>query len=273
MLNKRNHHPNNELITQRGRSYYVNGKLVTGDSVSEAPRPYLHKFNRKEVLKNMGPKSQKRSLPGGRFRTDAEMKEHWRDRANYGEEGHSIIENYYNGIPIPEDKLFELRHFIAWDAAKPADWIPYWSEQAIWCPHRHDDKLTAGRLDMLFVNDKKEFFHVDWKFAIPDHEFGEKKSRVWCNCGAWKFGDVECVEHNPGCSAIGPHEYTKHLLMYRWAGYACNNSIYSEMLRRNYGFNVVESRLVFLHPDSDHFAERFVDFDKHTALVNAILGA
>jgi hypothetical protein len=273
MLNSLHPHPNNALITQRGRAYFVKGKRITAPSVSEAVKVYYHPFNKKEVLANIRSNDKRRLKADGTSRTDDEMVQRWAENAEYGESLHKVVEDYYNGIPIPEDKAFELRHFVAWDKAKPADWVPYWTEQAIWCPHRHDDEITAGRIDMLFTDGQGKFFHVDWKFADADYAYGRNKSRVYCTCNAWRFGDVECVEHEFGCKAIGPTEQTKHLLMYKWAGFAGNNSLYSEMLRRNYEFNIVESRLVFLHPDLAEYVERFVDFEKHSSLVNSIIGA
>lgn len=273
MLNLLHPHPNNELITQRGRNYYVKGKRVKSPSVSEAVKAYYHPFDKEAVLGNIRPNDKRRLKADGSSRTDEEMIQRWADVAEYGESLHKVIEDYYNGVPIPDEHAFELRHFVAWDKAKPSDWIPYWTEQAIWCPRRQSNAIQTGRIDMLFVNAKGEYFHVDWKFAEPDYAYGKNESRVYCTCNAWRFGDVECVDHQPGCKAIGPKEETKALLMYKWAGYAGNNSLYCEMLRRNYAFNVVESRLVFLHPDSPSFTERFVDFKKHEALVNAIIGA
>lgn len=268
MLNKSNHHPNNERIKQRGRTYFFDGKAITTRSVTEAVKVFQHPFDEKAVLARIGPTHEDRVKPDGSLRNDEEIKQIWRDKARFGDDKHAVICNFYNGIPIPANEVEKLRNFIAWEAARPADWIPYWSEQAIWCPHRVTGEITAGRLDMLFKNNKDQFFHVDWKFVqYPDYSY-----KVYCTCGARAMGDVEVVTHDFGCSAIGPTEQNKHLLNYKWMAYAANNSLYCEMLRRNYGFNVVESRLVFVHPKANSYEERMVDFEDHRPVVEAILG-
>lgn len=268
MLNKSNHHPHNARIKQRGRKYYLDGKPIDTRSVSEAVKEYQHPFIEKEALSKVGPTHEDRLKPDGTLRKDEEVKELWKSKARFGDDKHAIICDYYNGKPIPVHETENLRNFISWEAARPKDWIPYWSEQAIWCPHSETGEITAGRLDMLFKNSKDEFFHVDWKFV----QYPDFKYRVYCRCGAWQFGDVEVVTHDLGCSAIGPKEENKHLLNYKWMAYASNNSLYCEMLRRNYGFNVVESRLVFVHPKAKTYEERPVDFEGHRLVVEAIIG-
>ena len=268
MLNKRNHHPNNDRIKQRGRTYFLDGKAITTRSVTEAVKTFQHQFDEKKVLARIGPDHVDRIKPDGTLRKDEEIKEIWRSKARFGDDKHAVIDNFNNDIPIPALEAENLRNFIAWEAARPKEWTRYWSEQAIWCPHSETGEVTAGRIDMLYKNDKDEFFHVDWKFVqYPDH-----KNKLYCSCGAYAMGDVEVVTHEFGCSAIGATELNKHVLNYKWMPYAANNSLYCEMLRRNYGFNVVESRLVFVHPKANSYEERFVNFDEHRQVVEAIIG-
>jgi hypothetical protein len=232
-------------------------------------KKFYHQFNAQEAAANTSRFNANRRKPDGTLRSNDEIIEFWKTKSDYGTELHDLIEKYYNGIPIPENRLPELKHFLEWEkTGKPKEWQPYWTEQAIWCPHTHDDKITVGRIDMLYHNNGR-FYHVDWKFVEkPDYDYNGVQ--VYCSCGAWK---LDLPDHAENCKAIGPTPETKHLTMYKWANYAGNNSVYSEMLRRNYGFDVAESWLVFLHPSSPTYTQKRIDFEAHTLLVNAILGS
>lgn len=262
-------HANNTRIEQRGRTYYLDGKPLRSPSVSEAVKKFYHQFDVKQAAANTSRFSANRLKSDGTLRSDDEIIQFWASKADYGTRLHDVIEKYYKEQPIDEADRQELAHFFDWEKnGKPPQWKPYWSEQAIWCPHTHDGKYTAGRIDMLY-SDGNRFYHVDWKFVEkPDYDY--KGMQVYCNCGA--IMPLEASDHAITCKAIGPAPETKHLLIHKWTAYASNNSLYCEMLRRNYGFDVAESWLVFLHPNAPTYTQKMVDFDAHSAVVDAILG-
>lgn len=255
-------HANNARITQRGRTYILDGNPIESPPVSEAVKQFYRKFEAEKIAATVA-----QSNP--MFKNKEDVIRFWASKRDYGTDLHDLIEKYYKGQPLTDAQKKELCHFLDWEKnGKPIAWQPYWCEQAIWCPHTHDDKITAGRIDMLY-SDGNKFYHVDWKFVEkPNYDYNGIP--FYCNCkSAIPF---EATEHTDKCKAIGPAPETKHLLMYKWASYAGNNSLYCEMLRRNYGMNVVESWLVFLHPKAPSYTQQSVDFDAHRPLIDAILG-
>lgn len=281
LLNKWAFHPNAVRIDVRGpdeREYYVDGVRIWGASVSTAIKPFFPLFDSKKISANLRPDHKDGKDENGVVRTPKQIRRVWKINrdisAKFGTDRHKDAENILSGIPIPEENKPLMVNFMFWlEEVKPKDWELVWVEQALWCPHTHDNKITPGRGDSLWRKKSNgKYIYVDWKFQKEsEHQFQKGKSTLYCSCGAWKLGPVESVDHESKCAVWGPVRETKHIFMNKWAPDAAKCSLYSEMMRRNFDADVEESYLVYPHHLSPLRVYK-IDFDKFTLVVDAVLG-
>lgn len=211
------------IYTIRGDKYYK--------SCTTWVKSFFEKFNADAIVDKImaGPNWATSKYFG---KTREEIKAGWSENgkraAEFGTAMHKHIEEFYNGIPLPESDLIEMEYFNRFQSDH-SELTPFRTEMMIY----DEDIRICGSVDMLFLNEDNTLSIYDWKFAkeIQHHSYGKKA--------------LPPVHHLNDCNMI---HYSLQLNLYR------------EILERKYGYVIRDMTLVFMHRDlSDSYVKMPVD--------------
>jgi ATP-dependent exoDNAse (exonuclease V) beta subunit len=221
MLAQKNAHPRDSDISfqEDGHIYTIRGDKYY-KSCTTWVKSFFEKFNPDAVIDKMmeSEKWQENKYFG---MTRNEIKNLWSDNgkkaAEFGTSMHKAIEEFYNGIDLPDNIPVELTYFMHFYLDHP-ELNPFRTEMMI-----YDENIRiCGSVDMLFKNDDGTFNIYDWKFSkeIQTHSYGKKG-----------LGPASTMND---CNTIH---------------YALQLNLYREILERKYGFAIRDMVLVFMHKD------------------------
>lgn len=140
-----------------------------------------------------------------------------------GTKTHADIEMRLNDAPFDEANP-DVCQFNDWLATKPG-WKAYRTEWSLY----DEESLIAGQLDALFIDEDGKYHLVDHKRVASM----EVESR-WKEKGTGFFSSVPNTNHGH---------------------YRVQQSMYSYMLRKNYGIEVTTMRLLQVHPTLSTYKE------------------
>ena len=221
-----NVHPRDKNIVfdEKPHLYYINGKM---DNISVTT--YIHslfpQFNADKIIEKMM-KSSKWSDSEYYGKTPDEIKQLWNTAAKAGTNMHRSIELYYNDQsdenPSPEFKYFLCFHE---NIVLKNGLIPYRTEWGV-----YDTELKfAGSIDMVYK--MKEENDVD--LIIYD----------WKRCKQIK-------DNNQFETAYPPIGHVPNSNLWH---YSLQLNIYKAILERNYGKNILEMYILWLHPSNKSY--------------------
>ena len=244
MLASQNPHPRDKDI-----SFRENGHIYTicGDkyykSCTTWIKSFFEKFNPDAIIDKMMTSPDWSSSKY--FGMDKEtIKTTWNENgkkaAEFGTSMHKHIEEYYNGIDLPESDVIELGYFKKF-YNDHINMTPFRTEMMIY----DEDIRICGSVDMLFINEDKTLSIYDWKFSkeIQTYSYGKK--------------GMYPIRYLNDCNTV---HYSLQLNLYR------------EILERKYGYVVRDMCLVFMHRDlGDSYVKYPVDRMDMTPLLETRL--
>ena len=232
MLAQKNTHPRDKDI-----SFQEDGHIYTicGDkyykSCTTWIKSFFEKFNPDAVIDKMMESPQ---WPDSKYfgMSKDEIKTTWSENgkkaASFGTGMHKHIEEFYNGIELPESDEIELSYFKQF-YQDHMHMVPFRTEMMIY----DEDIRICGSVDMLFINDDGTLSIYDWKFSKEIHTFSYGKK------------GMTPLNHLNDCNFI---HYSLQLNLYR------------EILERKYGFVIRDMCLVFMHRElSESYIKKSVE--------------
>jgi ATP-dependent exoDNAse (exonuclease V) beta subunit len=154
--------------------------------------------------------------------TREEIKAAWTRRADLGTTMHESIELFYKEDgKLPADLTPEFAQFLAFDAARSRDLVPYRSEWRVF----DEDIRIVGTIDMLFQRPDGTVEIYDWK----------RTKKIDDPLTHW--------------NKYALHPALAHLPDTNYWHYALQLNLYQYILESKYGLRVVGRSLVALHPE------------------------
>ena len=219
MLALKNPHPKDQDITfqEEGHIYTIRGDKYY-KSCTTWVKSLFDKFNPDEVIDKMMASdkwSQNKLFGMSKPEIKALWSESGKKAAEFGTTMHKHIEEFYNGIDLPESFPVELSYFARFYHDHP-ELIPFRTEMMIY----DEDIRICGSVDMLFQNEDGSLSIYDWKFSktIQTNSFGKKGLGP-----ASEFNDCN----------------TTH--------YSLQLNLYRVILEKKYGYTIRDMVLVFMH--------------------------
>ena len=149
---------NTSTPTRSGKGYDVKG-VEYQSATYLSNNVFCEAFNSEEVSLSCAGKGKYAGM------TQAEVKAKWQQLAEEGSKLHDIIHRDLTGKDIKEEEvsefIMELSHYSTFleDAEKILKLIPFASEWYI----QDDASRIAGIVDCLMVNQKGNYYLIDWK--------------------------------------------------------------------------------------------------------------
>lgn len=229
-----NSHPRDANITFNSvdHSYHIKGLEDNGFcSVTTFIRTLFKPFNGKEVVNRCYDKWQGDPTSNYYNMSKEAILTSWEQNgtqmAELGTRMHENIEKYYLGgeYKSESEEWYYFKAFEKWYQTLLYPWVPYRSEWKIY----HEELRLAGCLDMLFINEKGEFFLCDWKRC--------KQIRTE---NRFQKGTRPCTRHLDDCNYM---HYSIQLLTYAY------------ILKQKYDIQVSGCYIINFHPNERQFAK------------------
>jgi hypothetical protein len=244
-----NPHPRDKNITftEEGHKYTIRdpegnpiGKSII--STTETIGKYHDHFDADKALDKMcfdadGIYIGKNELYKGKNRD--EIKEGWektgKEASEKGTATHQDIENFFNGDPVLYPDSKEHQMFLDWwrnYQEKHPTHRPYRTECLIYDDNPNCEKVLAGSVDFLAIDENGELHEFDWKRAKAINKDNKYKKMYK------PFNGLDDCNYN---------HYRLQLNFYR------------HVLETLYDKKVKTMRLVILHPNQENWEEHIVD--------------
>jgi len=254
-----NPHPRDKNITftEEGHKYTITdsegnaiGKSII--STTETIGKFHDHFDADKVLDKMfvmsvdGIYIGKNQLYLGKTREEIKTKweETGKEASEKGTAMHQDIENFFNGDPVLYPDSKEHQMFLDWwrnYQEKHPTHRPYKTECLVYDDNPNCEKILAGSIDFLAIDENGELHEFDWKRAKDI-----KKDNKYEN----RYGDVIHKKMYKPFNDLDDCNYNHYRLQLNF---------YRHTLENLYDKKVKTMRLVILHPDQENWEEHVIE--------------
>ena len=251
-LSDQHGHPRDKDIQffEEGHVYNVRGD-ESFMSVTTLLGEYKNKFDAEQKIQDIA-NSSKVNDPGNKYfaMTAADIRESWdrtrNEASRLGTEMHYNVECFYNGNPMPNPDLPEIRtHFRRFNEehVQPMGYIPYRTEWFVF----DEDAHVAGAIDMVFqvsAEQPDDLLIYDWK-----------RSKEICYNDQWGRKTMK-----PPLNGLQDCNYSH---------YCMQLNVYRYILEKYYGKRIVGMCLVVMHSDAPTYSlhpVRRLDRETHAVM-------